>query len=204
MSVLGNVDAPLNLFGGLVTDMAAADLPAGVSPDCADVAFVSGAVQTRPGLAAAFAAIGGNPTINYLKTYIQPNLTQTMLALDSAGTLWGESASLSGSGVLSALAGGIVPGARAKSATFFGREYMAFHDGKFGVDLPRQYDGTWFDRVSQIGPQAGPVTVADAAPEPNKSIASIARASGVVTLTTTGNHNYLAGETVTVAGVSDA
>ena len=54
MSVLGNMDAPLNLFGGLVTDMAPADVPAGVSPDCSDVAFVSGAVQTRPGLAPVF------------------------------------------------------------------------------------------------------------------------------------------------------
>ena len=119
MTVLGTVDAPLDLFGGLVTDMAPADLPAGVSPDCADVAFVSGAVQTRPGLAPVFDAISGSPAVNYLKTYIQPNLTQTMLALDSAGTLWGESSP----GSLSAIATGIVPGARAKSATLFGREY---------------------------------------------------------------------------------
>jgi hypothetical protein len=161
-------------------------------------------VQTRPGLASEFTAISGNPTINYLKTYTQPNLTQTMLALDSAGTLWGEAAALGGIGSLSAIAGGIVPGARARSATLFGREYIAFHDGKFGADIPRQYDGTHFDRVSQIGPQGGPLTAADAAPEPNKTIASIARASSVVTLTTTGSHNYLAGETVTVAGVTDA
>src|SRR5689334_8200340 len=111
MTVLGTVDAPLDLFGGLVTDMAAADLPAGVSPDCADVAFVSGAVRTRPGLAPAFSAISGNPAINYLKTYTQPNLTQTMLALDSAGTLWGELSP----GSLSAIVTGMTAGARAKS-----------------------------------------------------------------------------------------
>jgi hypothetical protein len=204
MSVLGTIDAPLDIFGGLVTDMAPADLPAGVSPDCADVAFVSGAVQTRPGLAPVFSAIGGNPTVNYLKTYIQPNLTQTLLALDSAGTLWGESVNLSGAGSLSAIASGITPGARAKSATLFGREYIALHDGKFGVDVPRQYDGTFFDRVSQIGPAAGPLTVADAPAESPVNISSAVRASGVVTITTTVAHNFLAGQTVTIAGVSDS
>ena len=90
MSVLGTADAPLDIFGGLVTDMSPADLPAGASPDCADVAFQLGAVKTRPGLHSMYTPIAGNPTVNYLKTYIQPNLTQTLLALDSAGTLWGE------------------------------------------------------------------------------------------------------------------
>ena len=85
MSVLGTTDAPLDIFGGLVTDMAPADLPAGASPDCADVAFQLGAVKTRPGLLSMYTPIAGNPTVNYLKTYIQPNLTQTLLALDSAG-----------------------------------------------------------------------------------------------------------------------
>ena len=47
------------------------------------------------------------------------------------------------------------------SATQFGREYMAFSDGLMGQDLPRQYDDTNFDRVSQIGPAEGPA-VADA------------------------------------------
>jgi hypothetical protein len=39
MSVTGYIDAPLDQFGGLVTNMPASDLPLGVSPDCADVAF---------------------------------------------------------------------------------------------------------------------------------------------------------------------
>jgi hypothetical protein len=203
MTVLGTVDAPLDIFGGLVTDMAPADLPAGVSPDCADVAFVPGAVKTRPGLAPAFTAISGNPTVNYLKTYIQPNFTQTLLALDSAGKLWGELSP----GSLSEIASGLVAGARAKSVTLFGREYIALHDGKFGVDVPRQYDGTNFDRVSQIGPAAGPLTVADAAAESAVNIAAspsgAARAASRVTITTTVAHGMLAGQTVTIAGVTD-
>src|SRR5580704_12870354 len=136
MTVLGTSDAALNLFNGLVTDMAPADLPAGVSPDCADVAFISGAVMTRPGLLSMYTPIAGNPTVNYLKTYIQPNLSQTLLALDSSGTLWGELAP----GALTQVAANIVPGVRAHSTTLFGREYLAFSDGRFGVDIPRQYD----------------------------------------------------------------
>ena len=81
MTVLGTSDNALNLFGGLVTDMAPADVPAGASPDCADVAFLGGTVMTRPGLLSVFTPIaslggGGNPTINYLKTFIQPNPTR--------------------------------------------------------------------------------------------------------------------------------
>ena len=204
MSVLGTTDAPLDIFGGLVTDVAPADLPSGVSPDCADVAFVPGAVKTRPGLVSMYAPIGGNPTINYLKTYIQPNLTETLLALDSTGTLWGELAP----GALTQIAGNIVAGSRGDSTTLFGREYQAFSDGKFGIDLPRQFDGTNFDRVSQCGPGAGPTSIVDAAPETALNIVATptgaVRASGVATITTLVAHGYVSGLTVAVAGVTDS
>jgi hypothetical protein len=203
MSVLGTTDAPLDIFGGLVTDMAPADLPSGVSPDCADVAFVPGAVKTRPGLVSMYTPIAGNPTVNYLKTFIQPNLIETLLALDSGGTLWGELTP----GTLTQIAAGIVAGARADSTTLFGREYTAFSDGKFGTDLPRQFDGTYFDRVSQCGPGAGPLGVNDAGAETPYNIAAAptgaVRASGVVTITTTIAHGYNRGLTVTIAGVTD-
>ena len=204
MTVLGTTDAPLDIFGGLVTDMAPADLPAGVSPDCADVAFVPGAVKTRPGLLSMFATLAGNPTINYLKSFVQPNLAQTLLALDSAGTLWGELTP----GALTQIATGIVAGARAKSATLFGREYIALSDGKFGIDIPRQYDGFYFDRVSQVGPGAGPTSVADAPAETPINIAAAptgaVRASSVVTITVASAHGYIPGQLVTIAGVADA
>src|ERR1700683_2723361 len=159
MSVAGTVDAPLDLFGGLVTDVSPTDLPPGVSPDCADVAFMTGVVKTRPGLLSMYTPIAGNPTINYLKTYIQPNLAETLLAMDSSGTLWGEFTP----GTLTQIASGIVAGSHAKSATLFGREYIAVSDGQFGIDIPRQYDGTYFDRVSQVGPGGGRTAAPDAA-----------------------------------------
>src|SRR5580704_4104491 len=193
MSVLGTADASLDIFGGLVTDMSPADLPAGASPDCSDVAFELGAVQTRPGLLSMYTPITGNPTVNYLKTYIQPNLTETLLALDSTGTLWGEFSA----GTLTQIASGIVAGSHAKSATLFGREYIAVSDGQFGIDIPRQYDGTYFDRVSQVGPGGGPTSAADAPVESPITIAAsptgAVRTSGIATITTTVAHNYLAG-----------
>ncbi len=195
MSIAGTIDAPLDLFGGLVTDMAAADLPQGVSPDCQDVAFVQGAVKTRPGLVSVFAPIAGNPTVNYLKTYTSPNLAQTLLVLDSSGKLWGETSP----GVLSQIAAGIVPSSLASSASLFGREYIALHDGRFGVDIPRQYDGTNFDRVSQVGPGAGVAAIADVI----ANISAIARVSGVVTVTTATPHGLVSGDSVTIAGVTD-
>ena len=135
--------------------MPASDLPLGVSPDCQDVAFLPGAVRTRPGLQNIFTPIADagpvNPTVNYLKTYITPAGQEIMLALDGAGFLWAELTA----GTLTQIAQGITPNALAKSTTIFGREYLAIHDGKFGIDIPRQYDATNFDRVSQCGPGAG-------------------------------------------------
>jgi hypothetical protein len=196
MSVTGTIDAPLDLFGGLVTDMPAADLPQGVSPDCQDVAFVQGAVKTRPGLAPAFSALAGNPTVNYLKTFTQPNLAQTLLALDSGGTLWQEATP----GTLSQVASGLAENASADSASLFGREYIALHDGQFGIDLPRQFDGTNFDRVSQIGPGAGVAAIADIV----ASISSVVRASNVVTVTTATPLGLIPSDQIAIAGVTDA
>jgi hypothetical protein len=198
MSISGTTDVPLDLFGGLVTDMAAPDLPFGCSPNCQDVAFLNGAVRTRPGLQSVYSPISGNPTVNYLKTYIQQNLAEMLLALDSSGTLWGELSSAPG--VLTEIASGIVAGARAASTTLFGREYMAFGDGQFGLDLPRQYDGTYFDRVSQVGPGAGPAAVADVI----ANIASIARASNVVTVTTATPHNLDSTDQIVISNVTNA
>jgi hypothetical protein len=203
MSVAGYIDAPLDQFGGLMTDMPPSDLPLGVSPDCADVAFEPGAVRTRPGLQSMFAALGGNPTVNYLKTYITPAEQEIMLALDSAGFLWAELTA----GTLTQIASGLPAASLAKSTTLFGREYLAVSDGKFGTDIPRQYDATHFDRVSQCGPGAGP-TVVDAPAEPTISIVAsptgAVRANNVSTITTASAHGYQAGQTVLIVNVADS
>jgi len=202
MSVAGYLDAPLDQFGGLVTDMPASDLPLGVSPDCADVAFLPGAVRTRPGLQSFFTAIAGNPTVNYLRTFITPAEQLILLALDSAGFLWAELAA----GTLTQIASGLAQNAIAKSCTEFGREYIAISDGKSGVDIPRQYDATNFDRVSQCGPGAGPQIAEAAAPASIAIAASptgAVRANNVATITTTSPHGYQIGQTVLIVNVAD-
>src|SRR5215471_18733750 len=86
MSINGYIDIPLEVFSGLVTDVSPADLPAGVSPDCQDVAFeLAGAVKTRPGLAAKVSGLTNN--VNYLKTYVPQPGTVKNLILDSSGAL---------------------------------------------------------------------------------------------------------------------
>ncbi len=199
MSVAGFTDVALDIFGGLVTDMLPGDLPLGVSPDCQDVAFTAGAVRTRPGLVSVFSPIPGNPTVNYLKTYITPAQLERMLALDSSGVLWKEASA----GLLSEIGSNLPSGARAKSTTIFGREYIATSDGKFGIGMPLQYDDTNLDRVSQEGPGAGP-SITEAAVEPTLTIATAptgaVRSNNVATITTTTAHGYQVGQTILIAG----
>ena len=65
--------------------------------------------------------------------------------------------------------------------------------------MPRQYDGTNLDRVSQIGPGAGPAAVMDVI----ANISAISRTSNVVTVTTATPTGMLATDQVVIAGVTD-
>ena len=157
MSIETFTPLPLNIFSTWVTLLDPSDVPPGMSPSLADVEFFPGGVRTRPGLVSQFPVVAGAPQINGLKTYATTNLVQRMIALDSLGNLYKETSP----GVLSVVASGGKPGLYLASDTHFGREYMAFGDGLVGQDIPRQFDDTFFDRVSQIGPAEGPA-VADA------------------------------------------
>jgi hypothetical protein len=216
MTTAGSFDAPIEIFGGLVTDMSPADLPHGVSPDCQDVVFSNGGVATRPGLQSLFGPLAGNPTVNYVKTYETLNATLRTMLLDSNGVLYKETAP----GTLASIASGLAANAYANSTTLFGREYLAISDGKTGSDLPRQFDDANFDRVSQGGPGAGPTVVDEnvivaIAASPNgatqpAAITIAASPSGatengfLVTITTTVAHGLSAGQSVTVGGVGVA
>jgi hypothetical protein len=216
MSTAGSFDAPIEIFGGLVTDMSPADLPHGVSPDCQDVIFSNGGVATRPGMQALFGPLAGNPTVNYVKTYETLNATLRTMALDANGVLYKETTP----GTLSSIASGLAAGAYANSATLFGREYLAISDGKTGNDLPRQYDDTNFDRVSQSGPGAGTTVVDEnvivaiaASPNGATQPAAVAIAASptgatengfLVTIATSAAHGLSAGQSVTIAGVGVA
>ena len=216
MTTAGSLDAPIEIFGGLVTDMSPADLPHGVSPSCQDVVFGNGGVLTRPGMQALFGPLNGNPTINYIKTYETLNATIRTMVLDSNGVLYKETTP----GTLGSIAAGLAANSYGNSTTIFGREYIAISDGKTGNDLPRQYDDTNFDRVSQSGPGAGPVVV-----DENVVVAVVASPTGatqpaavtiaaspsgatengfLVTITTTTAHGLSAAQSVTITGLGVA
>ncbi|MDP9339061.1 MAG: hypothetical protein M3P45_09355, partial [Acidobacteriota bacterium] len=216
MTTAGSFDAPIEIFGGLVTDMSPADLPHGVSPDCQDVVFSNGGVATRPGLQSLFGPLAGNPTINYLKTYETLSSTLRAMLLDADGVLYKEISP----GILSGVATGLATNAYAQSTTLFGREYLAFSDGRAGTDLPRQFDDTNFDRVSQGGPGAGPTVIDEnivvaisASPNGASQPAAVAIAASptgatqngfLVTITTSLAHGLSAGQSTTISGVGVA
>lgn len=216
MTTAGSFDAPIEIFGGLVTDMSPADLPHGVSPDCQDVVFSNGGVATRPGLQTMFGPLAGNPTINYLKTYETLSSTLRAMLLDSNGVLYKEIAP----GIVNTVATGLTPNSYAHSATLFGREYLAFSDGRSGTDLPRQFDDTNFDRVSQGGPGAGPTIIDEniivsISASPNgasqpAAVTIVASPTGatqngfLVTITTSLAHGLAAGQSTTISGVGIA
>lgn len=146
--------APLSTWGGLVTQTHATKLPEGVSPSCYDMQFVPGSVSSRSGFQKVFASAFGSVTVTYAKSYVDPLNVIRNLYLDSAGNLWVENVTAS-AGIYTLLAT-TTPGSYAKSITVFGREYIAISDGLHGTDIPYQYDGTNFDRVTQSGPGASP------------------------------------------------
>jgi hypothetical protein len=157
MSIESFSPLPLNIFGTWVTLLDPSDVPAGMSPNLGDVEFFPGGVRTRAGLVSQFTPLAGVPQINGVKTYSTTNLVQRFLALDSFGNIYKETSP----GVLSLGASGVAANMYMASTTQFGREYIAFSDGLVGQDMPRQYDDSFLDRVSQTGPGEGPA-VADA------------------------------------------
>src|SRR5262249_5121791 len=110
------------------------------------------------GLQNAFNAspVPGNAALNGLKSYITPTLGQRLLAWDSLGNFYKENPQ----GTLNLLNSRPYTNLFYQSNSQFGREYQAFFNSLGGFDIPRQYDDTNWDRVSQVGPGAAP-TAAD-------------------------------------------
>lgn len=149
------IDVPVEVFGGYTPAIPPQDLPPGASPFCEDVEFPMGSVRTRGGLKSYFpgnSAIGA-ASVNGLKTYSTPNLAKRLMLWSSFGSLYKENPQ----GTLNLLAARPqAQGTLYQSNTLFGREYQSFYNSLGGADIPRQYDDTNWDRVSQDGPGASP------------------------------------------------
>lgn len=149
-----DVDIPLEDFGGLCTEITSGDLPMGASPFCQDVDFQLGGVYTRAGLTAVVSGISTSPNCNYLKTFGLPNTNLETLLLFADGTFRVEDVT-NAPGLFPTVAT-LSRDQFANSVTQFGREWLAFSDGVWGFDAPRQWDSTFLDRVSQDGPGIPP------------------------------------------------
>lgn len=151
----------LTKFGGLYTEADARDLPAGAAAQCWDVDFTIAGVGIRPGLSKAIGIFAPpvSATSNwlYLKSTKLPGDLQQTLAQNSAGSLWAENIrGLDEPAIMSEFYSQIINSARAVSANIGEREYICLSDLTHGTDQPRQWDGVNFDRISQVGPGAGP------------------------------------------------
>jgi hypothetical protein len=102
-----------------------------------------------------FSNIAAN--FNWMHTYEQTNGQVDTLALDSNGILFDEQVNYgAGAGTLSNIFLNIFPGTFAKGVTFGDIEYIAFSNLLNGTDIPRQWNGTNFDRISMVGPGEAP------------------------------------------------
>lgn len=156
MSVEGLKPNILESFGGFVSLPDPSDVPVGMSPECGDIIFATGRVQSRPGL--------GNPfpdqspaKINGLKTYVKIDLERRLIVLLSTGVLKVER--LAGS--LDVITTNLKTDLLYKSTTLFGREYMAFSQDGVGEEFPFYFDDVNFLRVSPSGPGAAPTAIND-------------------------------------------
>jgi hypothetical protein len=181
VSVQSGADLEKDVFGGTLTEVGQSNTPSGGSPANLNVEFLPGLARTRGGAQPQvnYSGIGGGPwQVRYTKSYGQVPEVQTQLAMlvnptlntqgviansttTQIGTVVGYGATLPWSpfAVNPGWAGPF-----AKSSTQFGREYIAISEGRYGYDLPRQWDGQFYDRVSKWGPGVAPTAVDNTTP----------------------------------------
>lgn len=146
-----STDLQLEVFGGYNCSIPPAQLPPGSSPYCQDVMFPEAVVRQRDGLASTQVSPDAEAIFG-LAQYFTPTEQAIEIVWTAAGNLY-QGASLT------LIASGGTPNLGFSSTTLFGRQYMAFGNGVSGIDFPRQFDGTNYDRVTQCGP--GLITVSD-------------------------------------------
>lgn len=175
----GLIDVPIDVFGGYCPAIVPNNLPPGAANIAQDVMFPQAGVRTRGGLGAGVKFTGGplpvNTSVNGLKSFLTSAGSKDLLIWDAMGNFWKEDPQ----GVLNFINNRPYLNLFYESQTLFGREYQAFFNALGGFDIPRQYDDTNWDRVSQVGPGASPV-----ATDLSYPIVSISRAAttGIISI----------------------
>lgn len=111
----------------------------------------------------------GITNFDHVASFQTQNGTLLTLAIDDTGILWQEDV-LNAPGVLTEVYGELEPDSFAVSVTYDDREWIALSDLQQATDMPRQYNGQWVDRVSQVAPGAPPSVAATSATYPIISI----------------------------------
>lgn len=125
------------------------------------------------------------PDIFYLKTFSETGGELLNLFLGSDGVIYQEDA-INNPGVLTGVYTAIQPESFAQSCTQSDREFIAISNLKNGTDIPYSYNGTNFDRLSQVGPGAAPTCSSSST---GSAITSITQNPSVPLLT--GAHDWL-------------
>lgn len=145
-------------FGGLYTEADSRSLPMGASPLCHDVDFNIAGVTVRPGLSKAITTysptVGSTDTWQFIKGFNLKEVAKQTLAQDASGGIWAEA--LTSEGVMNRIYSGLLNSARAIGEAANNRAYLALTNLSEGVDQPRQWDGQYLDRISQVGPGQAP------------------------------------------------
>ena len=158
----------LSLFGSLITDINATDLPPGASPDNSDMFFLAGSTATRPAFKRMQPLpVYEQPDIMSVKDIRQVNGNWLTVFLDSNGLLWGNDPTNSTSStILGSEAGTATPGSQFNAVNAFNKQFYAFRNTSvtsafcespfIGSDVPRYFDGTNIWQVTSDGPGEAP------------------------------------------------
>ena len=165
LNTRGSFTLDLSLFGSLVEDTIATDLPPGASPDNSDCFYLPGGLFTRPAIVPVLGTpISGNPVITSIKDFPVATGDSYTIFLDGNGALWfNDAVDPTVTTQIDTLSAGV----RFKAENFGGKQWYAFYDPDLssaftdnlfvGVDIPRYFNGTSVQRVTSDAPGVSPI-----------------------------------------------
>lgn len=131
------------------------------SPNFGCEIWVNASAAETVSLDFAEITVFGTPPAANFNGITEANLNETdqvTLALDANGLTWKEDVTNSpGVLALDATIPAAVPGSYLKGVDANGVAYMAYSDLTQGTSQPMQYNGSWTDRITQVGPGQAPI-----------------------------------------------
>jgi len=130
------------------------------SPNFGIELWVTSPAVTSPALDSIKISIYGTPQNANFNGLMDANLlsqTQVTLALDANGVTWEEDVTNAPDEMfIQSLVPTVPAGARMVGLDANGVAYMTYSDLTQGISQPMQFNGSWCDRITQVGPGASP------------------------------------------------